>query len=134
MITIKDRIEQFKRDLKSRNYYQAKSNEFDLKLEELHRIMHEPKSIRYGDSIGNGSFSFIDLMEQEDSIKSEAKVFNSMIHSIDERLSRIDSDNDRKMIEDVYCNRINHEKVAKRYGYTRGGMYKHIYKTMAEIF
>lgn len=112
MITKKDKVEQFKRDLKSLNFYKSKRDELSDKMLELGRIMHEPKANRYELSIGVNKYNYIELMEKEDAYKAEYNLFDVLIKHIGEQLDCIVNLDDRNLIIEIYICKSSFEKMA----------------------
>lgn len=112
MITKKDKVEQFKRDLKSLNFYKSKRDELSDKMLELGRIMHEPKANRYELSIGVNKYNYIELMEKEDAYKAEYNLFDVLIKHIGEQLDCIVNLDDRNLIIEIYIRKSSFEKMA----------------------
>lgn len=137
MLTEKDKIEQFKRDLRSYTYHQKKAMEIDEKLEELSVKMQGISSPSTKEIIlenaGNpyGERKLELLMEEGEFVK-ERNHHLSEIMKVDYILSRI-KESDRNMLIDVYVKHLRHENVAEQYGYTRVAMYKRIDKILSNL-
>lgn len=124
MITRKDKVEQFKRDLKSLSFYKSKRDELSDKMLELGRIMHEPKANRYERMGGVNSYNYIELMEKEDAIKAEYNLYDVLIKHIGERLDCISNLDDRNLLIDIYIHKQSYEKMAmNRFKSTRALKY-----------
>ncbi|MGX8834927.1 hypothetical protein ACWG0P_12065 [Amedibacillus sp. YH-ame6] len=114
MLRKKEAVEQFKRDLKSLNYYKLKRSEVSDKLLELDRSMHEAKSNRYNFELGKGKFNYIELMEKEDGLKRELFLYEQLIVHIGNRLECIESDNDRRLLLDIYVHKQSYAKMSMK--------------------
>lgn len=140
MLTEKDRIEQFKRELKSYEYYQKKVQECNEELEVIaHKLegVSSPcvKDVIYenaGDPYSN--INKLQLMIEEDELVKERDKYIEMISGIDARLLKVPNSDEREMIIDLYIKKVNHEKVASdNYYANRAGMYKRINAILAKI-
>lgn len=112
MLTKKDGIEQFKRDLRSLTYYKGKRDEMQDKLLELSRIMHEPRANRYDHEIGGKPYNYVGLMEREDALKQELSFYELMIQRIGNMLERIENPEDRNLLIDIYIHKTSYAKLA----------------------
>lgn len=115
MISKKDKIEQFKRDLRSLKYYECKVNEISDELLKLSRIMHEPKSIKYGERLGSSALNYLECMEREEVLKNELKLHIFMIEKIKSKLDLL-SDYDRILLDQLYVRRKGFTYVAQKMG------------------
>ena len=137
MLTEKDKIEQFKRDLRSYTYHQKKAMEIDEKLEELEvkllgvsspsakEIVLENSGNPYGDNK-------VQLMMEEEELEKEINHHLNEIIKVDTILSKA-KESDRNMLIDVYVKHLRHVNVADKYGYTRIAMYKRIDKILRKL-
>lgn len=140
MLTEKDKIEQFKRELKSYEYYQKKVQQCNEKLEVIaHKLegVSSPcvKDVIY-ENAGNpySNVNKLQLMIEEDELIKERDKYIGMIGEIDAKLLKIHNTDEKEMIIDLYIKKINHEKVATdNYYANRAGMYKRINAILAKI-
>lgn len=139
MITSKDSVEQFKREMKSLNYYKLKIAEAELELESLATIMHGVSSPSFKDVIIENNRNpyhnnFIELMEEEDKLIKEKSMYKRLADIIESKMNKMDKlllD----MCNELYIKRRNHDNVALDHGYnSRQGMYKAINKEIDKIF
>lgn len=135
MITQKDKAEQFKRDLRSRRFYEGMIHEYDLKLEEIAAHLQGVSSIRTDvvRSTGGSRQSNIVfwIMEEETCIR-ERKAYCDQIARMDGLLDKLE-DTDRKLIIDLYVKNKRHETVADQYHMNRQNMYKKVDKMLSRI-
>lgn len=116
MLSEKDAIEQFKRDLRSLNYYKGKKDELDDELLKLNRCMHEPRANRYDMEKGKGHYNYIELMEKEDELKEEKQFYELMIKRIGNQLEKITDESDRSLLIEIYIHKVSYARIAmKRY-------------------
>lgn len=140
MLTEKDKIEQFKRELKSYEYYQKKVQQCNEELEVIaHKLegVSSPcvKDVIY-ENAGNpySNVNKLQLMIEEDELIKERDKYIGMIGEIDAKLLKIHNTDEKEMIIDLYIKKINHEKVATdNYYANRAGMYKRINAILAKI-
>lgn len=116
VLTEKDKIEQFKRDLRSYTYHQKKAMEIDEKLEELSVKMQGVSSPAFKNTVlenaGNpyGERKLELLMEEGELVKERNKHLTE-IQRIDEALKLID-ENQRKILIDIYIKRRKFDAIA----------------------
>lgn len=137
MITEKDRIEQFKRDLRSYNYYLGMIEECNLQLTGIAVKLQGVSSPSMKDVVlenaGNPySDNRIGLMMEEGKIIDERNKWLSEIKRIDEMIAKID-DEYRQMIIELFVDKKNHEKIANKNFLSRQYMNKLIDNKILEI-
>jgi hypothetical protein len=140
MLTIKDKIEQFKRDCKSNDYYTKAIMECNEKIEELDVILNGlccpngntgPKCENARNPYASDKLE--PLMKQEQII-NERNEYIRRINSVNTKLMKITDPVDRQMIIDLYVERKNHESMSNKYHYaSRMAMYKHVNKVIEKI-
>ena len=119
MLTEKDKIEQFKRDLRSYTYHQKKAMEIDEKLEELSIKMQGVSSPAFKDTVlenaGNpyGERKLELLMEEGELVKERNKHL-SEIQRIDEALRLIDVEG-RNILIYVFVNHNSYYESAETF-------------------
>ena len=119
MLTEKDKIEQFKRDLRSYTYHQKKAMEIDEKLEELSIKMQGVSSPAFKDTVlenaGNpyGEKKLELLMEEGELVKERNKHL-SEIQRIDEALRLIDVEG-RNILIYVFVNHNSYYESAETF-------------------
>lgn len=108
MLTEKDKIEQFKRDLKSYEYYQKKVQQCNEELEVIaHKLegVSSPcvKDVIY-ENAGNpySNVNKLQLMIEEDELIKERDKYIGMIGEIDAKLLKIHNTDEKEMIIDLY--------------------------------
>lgn len=120
VLTEKDKIEQFKRDLRSYTYHQKKAMEIDEKLEELTVKMQGVSSPTTKEIIlENASNPYcerkLELLMEEGELVNERSKHLAEIQRIDDALKLVD-ENQRKILVDIYVKRRKIDHVA-RYAY-----------------
>ncbi len=119
MLTEKDKIEQFKRDLRSYTYHQKKAMEIDEKLEELSIKMQGVSSPAFKDTVlenaGNpyGERKLELLMEEGELVKERNKHL-AEIQRIDEALRLIDVEG-RNILIYVFVNHNSYYESAETF-------------------
>ena len=136
MIKMKNKLEQFKRDLRSRAFYESMLNECDLKLEEIEVKLQGVSSPKMDQALSkNKSFHKQNVLEwimDEEKILEEKNDYLKRIVAIDEKLSLLE-EVDRTLIIDLYVKNKRHENVADDYHMNRQNMYKKIEKMLSKI-
>ena len=139
MLTDKDKIEQFKRDCKSNDYYTKTILECNEKIEELDVKLNGlgcpngndgPKCENASDPYKSNKLALI--MEQDQIIKERNECINK-INSVNTKLMKILDPVDRQIIVEVYIDKKNHQHVADKYHMNRQNMYKRINKIIEKI-
>lgn len=139
MLTIKDKVEQFKRDCKSNDYYTKMIIECNEKLEEIANELSgvkavSPKGVMYencGDPYKEYKLYWLYLEEQ---IVRERDEYIKRINEVNAKMMKIINPVDRQLIIDLYINRTYYKKVADNYHFNdHSAMYKHINKILETI-
>lgn len=122
-LTLKDRIEQFKRELRSYRYYEKSIEEIDASLEELNVKMVGVSSTPPKDVIA-GSMSakvyhsnILELIESKTHLEEEKKYYTSRIAQIDSKLEKIDQ-HDAAILKDLYVKRVPYDVIADENHYS----------------
>ena len=118
MITIKDEIDQFKRDLRSYTYHQKKVVELEEKLEELATRMQglsSPafKEVVYENTSNPYSDNRLQLMDEEEILIKERNVHFREMKRLDDALALLDEDK-QQILRDIYVKRKNIDYVASK--------------------
>lgn len=118
MITEKDKIEQFKRDLRSYNYYLGMIEECNIQLTAIAVRLQGVSSPSIKDVVlenaGNPySDNRIGLMIEEGKIIDERNKWLSEVKRIDDLLNKLSS-GERNVLNEVYVKRKKMESVAER--------------------
>lgn len=140
-LTVKDRIEQFKRDCKSNDYYTKAIMECNERIEEL-----DVKLDGLGCPNGNtnpkcenarnpyAANKLKPLMEQ-DAIIKERDDYIKRVNKVNSILMKIINPVDRQLITDLYILKKNHENTADKFHYAnRSSMHKHVDRVLSKIF
>ncbi len=139
MLTIKDKIEQFKRDCKSNDYYTKAILDCNERIEELDvQLMglgcpngsSAPKCENAGNPYASNKLGPIMLQDQ---IIEERNGYIKRINDVNSKLMKIIDPIDRQIIIDLYIEKKNHQLVADKYFMNRQNMYKHINKVIEKI-
>ena len=139
MLTIKDKIEQFKRDCKSNDYYTKAIMECNEKIEELDVILNGlgcpngntgPKCENARNPYASDKLE--PLMKQEQII-NERNEYIRRINSVNTKLMKITDPIDRQIIQELYIQKKNHQNVADKFHMNRQSMYKHVNKVIEKI-
>lgn len=138
MITEKDKIEQFKRDLRSYNYYLGMIEECNVQLMAIAVKLQGVSSPRIKDVVlenaGNPySDNKVGLMMEEGKIIDERNKWLSEVKRLDEMIAKIDLKY-KKLILDLYVEKKNHDKVAIENYIGRANMYKVVDKEIKSLF
>lgn len=80
---------------------------------------------------GQGYSSPLGLMEEISKLENDANYYRKRI--LDCRWSELLDIKDQNMIWDLYMFKMPTNKVAKKYGYSKAGMYKHINNTIQTV-
>lgn len=139
MVTIKDKVEQFKRDCKSNDYYTKMVLDCNERLEEIAVKLQGISSPAVKDVIcENANDPYKDnklyWIYQEEKVLKEREDYISRINNVNRMLMKILDPVDRQMVMDLYIMKRNHESIADKYHYAnRMALYKHINKVIEKI-
>lgn len=140
MLTLKDKIEQFKRDCKSNDYYTKAILDCNERIEELDVQLNGlgcpngatgPKCENAGDPYKSNKIGPIMLQDQ---IIEEREGYIKKLNYVNGMLMKITNPVDRQVIIELYIEKKNHQVVADKYHMNRQNMYKHINKVLEKIF
>ena len=116
-ITLKDEIEQFKRDLRSYTYHQKKVLEIEDKLEDLAVKMQGISSPAFKEVLCENSDPYkdrrVELMCEEGELVKERNFHLLEIKRLDDTLRLIDEEK-RKILIDIYIKRKKIDYVAAK--------------------
>lgn len=140
MLTEKDKVEQFKRELKSYEFYKKKVQECNEQLEEIAvklQGVSSPaiKEVIY-ENAGNPyrkDSRILELMNDEDRLIDERQSYIDRILKIDEKMLLIPDGIDKQAAIRIYMNREQHQKVANDVGMDRVTLYRRINSIFAKI-
>lgn len=139
MVTVKDEIEQFKRDCRSMEYWTKKYIECNERLEEIAIHLKGVSSPRTdgikienaGDPYKNGKIYW--FYEEEQVIKERNEYLRNMTR-VNSTLMKITNHIDQQIVRDLYIKKKNHELVAEKYHYaSRMALYKHVNNVLKKI-
>ncbi len=139
MLTIKDKVEQFKRDCKSNDYYTKMIINCNERLEEISNKLIgvkavSPKGIIYencGDPYRENKLYYLYLEEQ---IIKERDEYINRINNVTTKLMKIINPVDRQMIIDLFVDKKYCNAMVERYHYNdKSSMYRHANKVIEKI-
>lgn len=140
MLTIKDKIEQFKRDCKSNDYYTKAIMECNEKIEELDVILNGlgcpngntgPKCENARNPYASDKLE--PLMKQEQII-NERNEYIRRINDVNTKLMKITDPVDRQMIIDLYIEKKYYKHMIDKYHYSdKSALYRHVNKVIEKI-
>lgn len=123
MVSNKDKIEQFKRELKSYRYYVKSIEEINYKLEELNTKMIgvgsvAPKEVVAGAMSAKVYHSnILDYMAQEERLIESKKYFEKRIEYINEVLDAME-EADSKTLKDIYIRGVRYDVISEEQSYS----------------
>lgn len=139
MLTIKDKIEQFKRDCKSNDYYTKMIIDCNERLEEIANELSgikavSPKGVIYencGDPYKENKLHWLYLEEQ---IIRERDEYIKRINDVSSKLMKITNPVDRNMITDLYIDKKYYKSIVDKYHYNDySALKKHTDKVIGKI-
>lgn len=137
-LTPKDRVEQFKRDLRSMHYYEQCIKELDLKLEEINTKLiavssPRPKEIIAGKcSAHYYSGSKVELILEEEELIKRRNSYVTQLDIINEKLQFVDSQN-LQLLKDLYVRRVPYDVVADSMNMSKGSLKYYVNKLIENI-
>ena len=137
MITNKDKIEQFKRELRSYRFYEKSIDEIECKLIELNNRMiglssPQPKEVVAGAvSVKYHHDNKLELMIEEEHLIAEREYYLARIIKIDEVLNSMD-ENDANILRDLYMRRISYDVVSDEQHYSRSQLQRRVNSIIRE--
>lgn len=138
MLETKEKIEQFKRDCRSMEYWAKLYVDCTERLEEITVKLQGVSSVRTdgimienaGDPYKNGKLYW---MAQEDKVMKEREKCVDDMRRVNDKIAKIPNPNDQQMIRDLYIEKKNHEKVADHYHLNRQNMYRIADRILSKI-
>lgn len=140
MVTVKDKVEQFKRDCKSYKHFVKMMIDCD---ERLYVIAHKlkgvssvsPKGVVYencGDPYKENKNLYL---TQEEEVIQERKMYELSNNNVDKVLLMIDDALDRNLIKDRLIDKLYYKKIVDKYSYYDiSAIDKHIDSVLIGIF
>lgn len=138
MLTKKDRVDQFIRDLRSCDYYCRMIIDLNLKLEEIAYKLQGVSSPSIKDvRCENAGDPYSDtmklsLMNEESSILQERQKYINRIMEC-EKIEAIIEETDKKMIIDLYVIKMKYDEVSREYSRSRSTMFDDVHKIIETI-
>ena len=121
MIKRDERIEQFKRDCKSYNYYIKRIIECNERIEELDvrlQGVSSPNGNTNTKTSGTGTHpSIVALIMEQDEWRAERALAERHVNVVSEKLNKIKNATDREMVRDMYILNKYYPALAEKYGY-----------------
>lgn len=139
MLTEKDKIEQFKRELKSYEYYHKKVQECNEKLEELAVKIQGVSSPCIKDVIYENagdpysSANKLQLIMEEEELVKEMEMYIDRILYVDEKLMLIPNSLEKNAAVRIYVKKEMHQKVADDLNMDRKTLYRRINAALHKI-
>lgn len=137
MLTEKDKIEQFKRDLRSYTYHQKKAMEIDEKLEELSVKMQgvsspSTKEIILENACNPYGERKLELLMEEGELVKERNKHLAEIQRIDEALRLMEKE-ERDILIQVYIEKVRYEIVANKKNLSRAKLFRDINQSISNL-
>lgn len=140
MLTEKDKVEQFKRELKSYEFYKKKVQECNEQLEEIAVKLQGVSSPSVKDVIYENAGNpyrkdsrILELMNDEDMLIDERQSYIDRILKIDEKMLLIPESIEKQASIRIYMNKEAHQKVADDVGMDRKTLYRRINSMLTKI-
>lgn len=141
MLTVKDKIEQFKRECRSNDYCTKAILDCNERIEELDVQLNGlgcPNGVT-GPKCENSADPYktnkIGLIMMQDQIIEEREGYIKRINFVNSMLMKILNPVDRQLITELYINEHNHENTAIKYHFaSRSAMYYHINEVLKALF
>lgn len=137
-LTLKEKIDQFKRDCASSAYYQKVLLELDDNIRaldyQLSEITYQQKQMDDTNVSPIHKRNKAALILEQDGLVKKKEEYEKRIQEVNDKLDCIIDTYDRQMLVDLYILKKRHESVADKYHYaTRAAMYKHLDKVIMKI-
>ena len=116
-LTKKDKIEQFKRDLRSLHYYECCVKELDDDLLVINERLLDVSSPTPKEVIAGVASSHyytdnkVDLIMQEEKLAEQREVYQKQLDIINAKLKYVDTEN-IELLKRLYVKRVPYQKVA----------------------
>ena len=140
-ISVKDKVEQFKRELRSYRYYEKSIDEIDGKLEELRtqRIgvsSPKPKEVIAGKAsvqyCAPKDSMMLEIMEKEQHLMASRNYYISRIQMINDALSKLDT-SDADILRELYIKRVPFDVVADEHHYSAAHFKRYANKLIKSV-
>lgn len=137
MVSKKEHVEQFIRDLRSADYYCRRIMELNLTLEMLECLLQGVKSPSIHEVfIKNAGLPYqnnkLALIEKETYITDQRQKYVERIIEC-ERIERINDPIDKCLVIDLFVLKHKYTALEKKYTYTRSAIHKKAMKILNEI-
>ena len=139
MLTVKDKVEQFKRDCKSNDYYTKAIMECNERIEELDLQLtgmtsgssDTPKCENTSNPYKENKLGLLVLQDQ---VIKERDEYINKINNVSSKLMRITDPIDRQMVNDLLIEKKYYLSMVDKYHYNdKSAMYRHLNKVIAKI-
>lgn len=141
MITVKDKIEQFKRDCKSNDYYTKAVLDCNERIEELDVQLtglgspHGSSDPKCENASNPYAMNKLKPLMEQDAIIKERDDYIKRINQVNTILMKITDPVDRQLITDLYVLKKNHENTADKFHYaSRSAMHYHVNDVLGKLF
>lgn len=138
MILINEKIEQFKREIKSITYYEKRILEIEYNIHSTDQML---------DCLGDASFYLpiqkeqlikygnkIEILLQQDKLINQRAMYLMRIKEIIDLINRIGNHKDQQLIIDLFINNKNYKKLILDYDYNDySAILKHINSVLKKI-
>ena len=122
---LKDEVEQFKRECRSIKYLKRKQRELEEKIEELDHALNGVKRPSVSEPRGTSSNSSkLILLAKKDELNHELSLILERINNVFNVLEQIEDESEKVLIIDLWVEKIDYRKVARKYGYEDTAVYK----------
>lgn len=124
---LKDEVEQFKRECKSIKYLRRKQKELELELQELDHALCGVKSpsLDTPPSTGYASNDYkLCIIEKQKELNHELSLILERIGNVYNTLDQIEDESEKSLIIDLWVEKRDYRKVARKYGYEDTAIYK----------
>ena len=122
---LKDEVEQFKRECRSIKYLKRKQRELEEKIEELDHALNGVKSPSLSEPRGTSSNSSkLILLAKKDELNHELSLILERLNNVYYVLEHIEDELEKQLVIDLWIEKQDYRKVARRYGYEDTAVYK----------
>lgn len=122
MLTTKDKVEQFKRELRSYTYYKESVKEINLKLCEINTKLLGISSITYNPvHLENAGKPYhdnkLELICDEERLINERSYYERKLTQIDDALNKLNLQ-DKELLIKLYIEHKKYDELAEEYSYS----------------
>ena len=124
---LKDEVEQFKRECKSIKYLRRKQKELEEEIQELDHALAGVKSpsLDTPPSTGYASNDYkLCIIEKQKELNRELSLILERIGNVYNTLEQIEDESEKALIIDLWVEKRDYRKVARKYGYEDKSVFK----------